>query len=80
MTVERFGDAEAFRSSLEQRIGTVARESGMPHDRLRKDIAFQRLIARFVAAGDERWAIKGGVALLWRVGSEARTTRDVDTN
>jgi hypothetical protein len=80
MTVQRYGDAEAFRSSLEQRIGTVARESGMPHDRLRKEIAFQRLIARFIAAGDDRWAIKGGVALLWRIGKEARTTRDVDTN
>ncbi len=45
MTIQRYGDAEAFRSSLDERIGAVARDSGMPHDRLRKDIAFQRLIA-----------------------------------
>jgi len=73
-------DDEAFRSSLDQRILTAARELGTPHDRLRKDVAFQRLVARFVATGDERWAIKGGVALLWRVGSDARATKDVDAN
>jgi len=80
MTVGNYQGAEAFRSSLEQRIRNVNRETGMPHDRLRKDVAFHRLVARFVAAGDDRWAIKGGVALLWRVGAEARATRDVDAN
>ena len=80
MTVGRFEDAEAFRASLEQRIRNAAEETGTPHDRLRKDVAFHRLVARFVAAGDDRWAIKGGVALLWRVGAEARATRDVDAN
>lgn len=80
MTVGRFEDAEAFRASLEQRIRNAAEETGTPHDRIRKDVAFHRLVARFVAAGDDRWAIKGGVALLWRVGAEARATRDVDAN
>lgn len=75
-----FRDAEAFRASLEQRIRNATRESGTPHDRLRKDVAFHRLVARFVAADDDRWAIKGGVALLWRVAVDARATRDVDAN
>jgi hypothetical protein len=77
---ERYQDAEAFRNSLEQRIRNASREKGTPHDRLRKDVAFHRLIARFVAADDERWAIKGGVALLWRLAVDARATRDVDAN
>jgi hypothetical protein len=80
MMMRSYEDAEAFRSSLDRRILTAARESGTPHDRLRKDVAFQRLVARFVAAGDERWAIKGGVAILWRVGSDASATKDVDAN
>lgn len=75
-----FQDAEAFRASLEQRLRNANRESGMPHDRLRKDVAFHRFVARFVAADDDRWAIKGGVALLWRVAVDARATRDVDAN
>lgn len=72
-----FENAEAFRASVEQRIRNASRVSGTPHDRLRKDIAFNRLVARFVAARDDRWALKGGVALLWRVASDARMTRDV---
>ena len=80
MTVGSYPNAEAFRSSMDQRIRNAARETEIPHDRLRKDVAFHRLVARFVATGDDRWAIKGGVALLWRVGAEARATRDVDAN
>ena len=75
-----YEDAEAFRSSLEQRIRNASRETGTPHDRLRKDVAFHRLVAQFIAANDDRWAIKGGVALLWRVTADARATRDVDAN
>jgi len=78
--VTGFGDAEAFRASVEQRIRNASQASGTPHDRLRKDTAFNRLVARFVAAGDDRWALKGGVALLWRVAVDARATRDVDAN
>ena len=29
-----------------------------------------------MAVDDERWALKGGVALLWRVAADARATRD----
>lgn len=73
-------EGEAFRASLEQRIRNASQASATPHDRLRKDVAFHRLVARFVAAGDDRWAIKGGVALLWRVAADARVTLDVDAN
>jgi hypothetical protein len=76
----RYQDAEAFRDALEQRIRNANRETGTPHDRLCKDVAFHRLVARFVAANDGRWAIKGGVALLWRLAADARATRDVDAN
>ena len=76
----RYQDEEAFRNFLEQRIRNANRDTGTPHDRLRKDVAFHRLVARFVAADDDRWAIKGAVALLWRVSDDARATRDVDAN
>lgn len=75
-----FKDAAAFRASIDQRICDVGQRLGTPYDRLRKDIAFNRLVARFVAVGDDRWALKGGVALLWRVAADIRVTRDVDTN
>jgi Nucleotidyl transferase AbiEii toxin, Type IV TA system len=76
----RYHDASAFRASLDDRINNTNRQTGTPHDRLRKNVAFHRLVARFIAAEDDRWALKGGVALLWRVAADVRTTRDVDAN
>lgn len=68
-------DAQSFRAALQQRIRNLSAETGI--DRYRKEVGFQRLLARLVAVGDGRWAVKGGVALLWRVGIEARATRDI---
>jgi hypothetical protein len=76
----RYHDASAFRASLDDRIKNTSRQTGTPHDRLRKNVAFHRLVARFIATDDDRWALKGGVALLWRVAADVRTTRDVDAN
>lgn len=80
MTTRSYATAEAFRRALEDRIGNMSRDTGLSHDRIRKDVAFQRLIARFAALGNEQWALKGGVALLWRTHADARATRDVDAN
>lgn len=77
---DRFDDPHAFRASLEQRILNTHRASGTPIDRLRKDVGFQRLVARFLAIDDDRWAIKGGAALLWRIALDVRATRDVDAS
>jgi hypothetical protein len=50
----------------------------MPLVRLRKMVAFERFLARLMVnqAGD--WLLKGGLALQWRLGNVARTTRDLD--
>ncbi len=46
--------------------------------RLRKGVVFDRLLARLVAAGTEPWVLKGGLALDYRLGERARTTKDMD--
>ncbi len=46
--------------------------------RLRKDIVFERLLARLLVAAPERWILKGGLALDYRLGDRARTTKDLD--
>jgi hypothetical protein len=46
--------------------------------RLRKEVAFDRLLARLVAVAPDRWILKGALALDYRFGDRARTTRDVD--
>ena len=73
-------EAARMRRSLDDRIRDHADTTGMPHDRIRKLILFQRLAARFEAIDDDRLRLKGGVTLLWRVGERARATKDVDAN
>lgn len=69
----RFADQHAFRTSLEQRLLNQARESGRPLDRLRKEVAHQRFLARLAEAAPDDWALKGGLALLARMGELSGT-------
>jgi hypothetical protein len=67
----KYSSARSFRQALEDRL----RANYPPHriPRLRKMIAFERLMARL----DERWILKGGYALQLRTES-SRTTQDID--
>lgn len=46
--------------------------------RLRKMVAFERLLARLIRGENETWVLKGGFALELRLGVQARTTNDLD--
>jgi hypothetical protein len=41
-------------------------------------VVFDRLLARLLIVAPDRWILKGGVALDYRLGDRARTTRDLD--
>ena len=41
-------------------------------------VAFDRFLARLVQAQPGAWMLKGGLALQLRMGSHARTTKDID--
>ena len=70
--------AAAFRRALEGRLRNQAVSTGAPLVRLRKMVAFDRLLARLQAAGPSAWLLKGGFALQLRFGDRSRTTRDLD--
>ena len=56
-----------------------AQDRGVPLDRLRKEVAHQRLLARLVATAPAgTWVLKGGLALLARLDEAARATKDAD--
>ena len=74
----KFSSAPPFRQALETRLGAVSRAGGPSLVRLRKEVAFDRLLARLVVVAPDRWILKGAVALDYRFGDRARTTRDVD--
>lgn len=74
----RYASAGAFRTALERRLLTLAQQIGVPLVRLRKLVAFDRLLARLMAVAPDRWVLKGAVALHFRVGLRFRSTMDLD--
>ena len=67
----------AFRQALEARLRGYAEEQNEELMRIRRQVAFDRLLARIFSEQGGLWALKGGYALQLRF-AEARTTRDVD--
>lgn len=78
----KYKTAAAFRVALEARLLNHSRGTGLPLVRLRKSVAFDRLLARLVFDQPDRWVLKGGYALQLRLEHALnvipRTTRDVD--
>jgi len=74
----KYQSGGAFRRALEDRLRAQSLASGVALVRLRKMIAFDRLLARLILAQPDAWVLKGGLALQLRLGKRARTTKDVD--
>jgi hypothetical protein len=74
----KYATAGAFRTALEHSLRLEAREQGIELQRLRREVVFQRLLARLMAVAPGRWILKGGLALEFRLGRIARSTRDMD--
>src|SRR4030067_3204577 len=74
----KYDSGSAFRRALEDRRRTHSLHSGIPLLRLRKMVAFDRFLARLLQHQPEGWMLKGGLALQLRLGTETRTTKDVD--
>jgi predicted nucleotidyltransferase component of viral defense system len=74
----RYQSAADFRTALETRLASQAREQGIDLQRLRKGVVFERLLVRLEKAQPGRWVLKGGVALEVRLRERARSTRDLD--
>lgn len=74
----KYGSAATFRQALEDRLKERAGRDGARIARLRKQVAFDRLLARLAEVAPGTWALKGGFALELRLADRARTTMDVD--
>lgn len=81
MAVQRqYATAGAFRTALEVRLNERARRDGVDLHRLRRQVAFDRLLARMFdpsKPGRHGWVLKGGYALEMRF-HMARSTKDLD--
>lgn len=72
-----YATAAAFRNALEERLKATAKRDLTDLNRLRRKVAFDRLLARLFQAETPPWALKGGYALELRFKS-ARSTVDID--
>jgi hypothetical protein len=64
--------------ALEHRLLAHSQATRLDLARLRKRVTFERLLARLLVAAPDRWMLKGGLALDFRLGSRARSTVDMD--
>lgn len=74
---KKYATATAFRRALEDRLGLIAAKETLPIERLRREAAFDRFLARLFAGENAPWVLKGGYALELRI-KEARATKDID--
>jgi len=80
MVPKKYTTATAFRRALEDRLQDIARKEGIDLQRLRRQVAFDRLLARLFQVGQPLalpWVLKGGYAMELRI-KAARTTKDID--
>jgi hypothetical protein len=73
----KYTNPSAFRRALEDRLRQHSLKGGVPLVRLRKMVAFDRLLARQTQGTPGMWVLKGGFALQLRLKEVARTTKDI---
>jgi hypothetical protein len=80
MEPKKYATSAAFRRALEDRLQDIAGKEGVDLQRLRRQVAFDRLLARLFQAARPSalpWVLKGGYAMELRI-KAARTTKDID--
>jgi hypothetical protein len=72
-----YATAGAFRRALEERLKRASRTDQIDPNRLRRQVSFDRLLARLFREDPAPWVLKGGYALELRF-KAARSTVDID--
>ncbi len=73
----KYASGIALRTSLEERLKRVSRDEGTDLQRLRRQVPFDRFLARLFRGPNTNWILKGGYARELRF-QTARTTKDLD--
>ena len=76
--MQNYKSPAAFRRALEDRLKNLSLQETIPLDRLRKRVAFDRLLARLFRLSNPPWLLKGGYAIEFRLQNLARATKDID--
>ncbi len=76
-TSRQYSSGAALRTALEERLKRVSREEAVDLQRLRRQVAFDRFLARLFRHTQTDWVLKGGYAMELRFHT-ARATKDLD--
>jgi len=73
----KYATGAALRAALEERLKQIAKTENIELQRLRRQVAFDRFLARLFDSADTQWVLKGGYAmeLCFQI---ARATKDLD--
>jgi len=77
MSKGKYATPYSMRMALEERLNRIAKEKGHDVMRLRRQVAFDRLLARIFVRQTHDMVMKGGYSLELRL-DHARTTKDID--
>jgi hypothetical protein len=78
MKAERhYQSASGLRTALEERLKRISRDEAIDLQRLRRQVTFDRFLARLFRSSNTAWVLKGGYAMELRF-QTARTTKDLD--
>lgn len=72
-----YSSGVALRTALEERLKRISREGSVDLQRLQRQVAFDRFLARLFGSGRSDWALKGGYSMELRFRT-ARATKDLD--
>lgn len=72
-----YATATAFRRALEDRLAAISKAERVDLQRIRRQVAFDRLLCRLFAEENPPWSLKGGYALELKL-TAARATKDID--
>ena len=73
----KYATGTALRAAFEERLKQIAKSEGVELQRLRRQVAFDRFLARMFEGTDTQWVLKGGYAMELRF-QMARATKDLD--
>jgi hypothetical protein len=78
VTDRRYATIAAFEAALKSKLAARVTAHRTIQD-LRKQLAFDRVLARLIRVAPDAWLLKGGVALEYRL-QRARATTDIDVS
>lgn len=73
-----YKSARALHDAIKSRLKVAAERGPYDVNELRRQFAYDRLLARVFEHAPDKWLIKGGAGLLARIPQHARHTKDVD--